>query len=87
MLVIIPKLVTLIITDIHSLKYALQQLCVFVALPHTSEDLRNLRLGTQLVLGADSWTTNQLRCAFSMWNRTYFLDNHHTQKTWKEISV
>jgi len=54
MLVIIPKLVTLIITDIHSLKYALQQLCVFVALPHTSEDLRNLRLGTQLVLGADS---------------------------------
>lgn len=51
--VIIPKVFTLFITIIHLLKIILQPLHVFIAPPHTSEDLTHLHSCTQLVLGGN----------------------------------
>lgn len=49
--VIIPKLFMLFITIVHLLKDILQPLRVFIAPPHTSEDLTHLHSCTQLFLG------------------------------------
>lgn len=52
--VIIPKVFTWFITIVHLLQNILQcSLHVFIAPPHTSEDLTHLHSCTQLVLGGN----------------------------------
>lgn len=48
---IIPKVFTWFITIVHLLQNILQPLRVFIAPPHTSEDLIHLHSCTQLILG------------------------------------